>query len=177
MDVYPSSIRYVHCLQWTTILDDDEDKEIIPIRMVNLMHYVPECEDFHLIREAILVTDLSSSEESCHFYEKDESGYVREDCFDTEDDDFVPETKLEKVRILLRECEAIVLDTTLQDLNRKQQKQREKCKEKQARSKGHKQQPLLSNKTDYLLHVEAKDCIKTHKRWKALCILSKRLIQ
>ena len=33
--------------------------------------------------------------------------------------------------------------------------------------KGHKRQPLLSNKTDYLLHVEAKDCIKTHKRWKA----------
>ena len=43
---------------------DDDDKEIIPIRMVNLTHYVPECEDFHLIREAILVTDLSSSEES-----------------------------------------------------------------------------------------------------------------
>ena len=39
--------------------------------------------------------------------------------------------------------------------------------EKQARSKGRKRQPVLSNKTDCLLHVEAKDCIKTHKRWKA----------
>ena len=86
---------------------------------------------------------------------------------DTEDDDFVPETKLEKVRILLREREAIVLDTTVQDFNRKQQKQTKKRKEKQARSKGHKRQRVLSNKTDYLLHVEAKDCIKTHKRWKA----------
>ena len=66
---------------------DDDDKEIIPIRMVNLTHYVPEFEDFHLVREAISVTDLSSSEESCHFYEQDESGYVREECFDTEDDD------------------------------------------------------------------------------------------
>ena len=99
---------------------DDDDKEIIPIRMVNLTHYVPECEDFHLIREAIsVITDLSSSEESCHFYEKDKSGYVREDYFDTEDDDFVPEIELEKVRILLREREAIVLDTTIQDLSKK----------------------------------------------------------
>ena len=105
---------------------DDDDKEIIPIRMVNLTHYVPKFEDFHLVREAISVTDLSSSEESSHFYEQDESGYVREDCFDTKDDDIVPETELEKVRILLREREAIVLDTTVRDLNRKRQKQREK---------------------------------------------------
>ena len=54
--------------------------------MVNLMHYVPKFEDFHLVREAILVTNLSSSEESSHFYEQDESGYVREEYFDTKDD-------------------------------------------------------------------------------------------
>ena len=65
---------------------------------------------------------MSSSEESCHSYEKDKSGYVREDCLDTKDDDFVPETELEKMRILLWECEAIVLDTTVQDLSRKRQK-------------------------------------------------------
>ena len=131
---------------------DDDDKEIIPIRMVNLTHYVPECEDFHYIKEAISITDVSLSEDNCLFYDKDESGYVREDCFETEDDCFVPYCELEKVRILLREREAIVLDTTLQDLSRKCQKQREKCREKQARSKGRKRQPVLLNKMDYLLH-------------------------
>ena len=80
---------------------DDDDKEIIPIIMVNLTHYVPECEDFHLIRESISITNLRLSEESYHFCEKDKSGYVREGYFDTEDDDFVPEAELEKVRILL----------------------------------------------------------------------------
>ena len=129
MDAYLSSTRYVHDYNGPQFCDDD-DKEIIPIIMVNLTHYVPECEDFHLIREAISVIDLSSSEESCHFYEKDKSGYVREDCFDMEDDDFVLEIELEKVRILLREREAIVLDTTVQDLNRKLKKQREKRKGK-----------------------------------------------
>ena len=140
--------------------------------MVNLTHYVLECEEFHLIREAISVTDLSLSEESCPSYEKDESGYVREDCLDTKDDEFLPKTELEKVRILVWECEAIVLDTTIQDLGRKFQKQREKRKEKQARSKGRKRQLVLSNKMDYLLHVEAKNCIKTHKIWKATLLHS-----
>ena len=48
---------------------------------------------------------MSSSEESCYLYEQDESGYVKEECFDTEDDDIVPEIELEKVRFLLREHE------------------------------------------------------------------------
>ena len=80
---------------------DDDDNEIIPFRMVNLTHYVPECEDFHLIKEAISITDVSSSEDNYHFYDKDKSGYVKEDCFDTKDDYFVPKSELEKVRILL----------------------------------------------------------------------------
>ena len=101
---------------------DDDDKNIIPIRMVNLTHYVPECEDFHFIKEAISITDVSSSEDNCHFYDKDESGYVREDCFDTKDDYFVPKFELEKARILLQEHQTIVLDTTIQDLSRKRQK-------------------------------------------------------
>ena len=146
---------------------DDDDDEIIPIKMVNLMHYVPECEDFHYIKEAILITDVSLSEDNYLFYDKDESGYAREEWFEMKDDYFVPKCDLEKVRILLRERKAIVLDTTIQALTRKHQKQRKKCREKQAQSKGRKRQPVLSNKTNYLLHVKAKDCIKTHKRWKA----------
>ena len=62
--------------------------------MVNLMHYGPECEDFNFIKEAISITDVSSSEDNGHFYDKDESGYVREDCFDTKDDYFVLESEL-----------------------------------------------------------------------------------
>ena len=109
---------------------DDDDKEIIPIKMVNLTHYVPKCEDFHLVREAILVTDLSSSEESCHFYEKMNLAMSERIILIWKMMTLSQRPDLEKVRILLREREAIVLDTTVRDLNRKRQKQREKEKEK-----------------------------------------------
>ena len=76
------------------------------------------------------LTDVSSSEDNCLFYDQDESGYAREDCFEAEDDCFVPDCELEKVTILLRESEAVVLDTTLQDLSIKCQKQRKKMQGK-----------------------------------------------
>ena len=101
---------------------DEDENDIIPIRMVNLKHYVPEFEDFHLVREAISIADLSSSEESCYSYERDESGYVIDESAGVEDDDIVSKIELEKIRILLRGREAMELNATPRDLFDQQKK-------------------------------------------------------
>ena len=79
---------------------------------MNLKHYVPKFEDFHLVREEIAIADLSSSEESYYSYERDESGYVIDESVRVEYDDIVSKIELEKIRILLRGREAMELNAT-----------------------------------------------------------------
>lgn len=59
------------------------------------------------------------------------------------------------------------LGVTPPELKNVRRKQREDHKKKQALSKGRKCMPEFSNKTEFLLHVGAMDCIKAHKKWKA----------
>ena len=81
--------------------------------MVNLQHYVPDCEAINMIRESISVTDLSSEEDSSHSLTSDESGYEVDEFLLSEDDnEIVPESELEKVKLLLRQREAVELDFT-----------------------------------------------------------------
>ena len=145
---------------------DDDDHSIIPIQMVNLRKYIPDLEEVNLVRECISVTDLSSSEDSVHSSGGDESGYENDDPWFDDDKDIVPETEIEKVRMLLRGREAIELEVTSPELSHVRQKQRETRKKKQGRSKGRKRMPEFSNQTEFLFHVEASDCIKAHNKWK-----------
>ena len=146
---------------------DDDDQSIVPIQMVNLRKYVSDLEEVNLVRECISVTDLSSSEDNSHSLGCDESGYGIDDSWFDDDKDIVPEVELEKVRMLLRGREAMELGVTPPELSNVRKKQRENRKKKQALSKGRKCMPEFSNKTEFLFHVEAIDCIKAHKKWRA----------
>ena len=78
----------------------------------------------------------------------------------------MPEEELEKVQILLRGRESVLLEETLQELSAKQKEQRYERKKKQARSKGRKRPPKIESKNEYFYHVGASDCIKAHS-WRA----------
>ena len=79
----------------------------------------------------------------------------------------MPEAEFQKMRMLFRRREAIELGVTPPELANIRKKQRENCKKKQALSKGRKRMSEFSNKTEFLFHVEAIDCIKAHKKCKA----------
>ena len=149
---------------------DDNEHDIIPIQMVNLKHYVPDCEDVRWIKECISITDASSdtdvSKECEYLNIYDESGYKIDESSLERDDDIVPETELEKVRLLLQEREPIELEFTPLQFQCIRREQRENRKRKQAKSKGRKRMPEFSNQTEFLLHIGATDCIKAHKKWK-----------
>ena len=149
---------------------DDDEHDIIPIQMVNSKHYVIDCEDVRWVKECISITDASSDidvSEDCEYLNiYDESGFKNDESFLERDDDMVPETELEKVRLLLREREAIELEFTPPQFQCIRREQRENRKQKQAKSKGRKRMPEFSNQTEFLFHIGATDCIKAHKKWK-----------
>ena len=68
----------------------------------------------------------------------DSAGYINEGEDNCENDEIVPEEELEKVCVLLRGRESVMLEETLQELSAKQKEQRYERKKKQARSKGRK---------------------------------------
>ena len=75
---------------------------------------------------------------------------------------------MEKICVLLRGQESVMLDETLQTLTRKRKKQCEKKKMKQAQSKGRKRPPKLEGKNEYFYFVEASNCIKAYNKWKTI---------
>ena len=85
---------------------------------------------FNMVCKTVSIADLSSSKESGYSLERDVSGYAIEEYLDSEDDDIVPKSELEKVRLLLTERDAITLVATITDLTRQRKQQREKRKQK-----------------------------------------------
>ena len=86
----------------------------------------------------VSLVDVSTSDSEYDYLGIDSAGYINESGDSCENDEIVPEEELEKVQILLRGRESILLDETLQELSAKRKEQRYKRKKKQARSKGRK---------------------------------------
>ena len=112
------------------------------------------------------IVEISTEDSDYPYLNLDTAGYMHESDLDSDGDAIVPEEELEKVRLLLQGREAILLDEQPFSLRAKRRKQREKRKKKQAQSKGRKHQPKLDGKNEYLYFVEARDCIKSHNKWK-----------
>ncbi len=93
-------------------------------------------------------------------------GYLNESGYDTGDEDIVPETKLEKVCILLRGREDVLLERPRTREERDLRKEARKRRAKQSHSKGAKKQPEFQGKNEFLHYIEAHDYIKSHHKWK-----------
>ena len=114
-------------------------------------------------------TGSLSAEEGLDFSEDDESGY----------DDIVPEEELEKVRLLLKGREEILLDIPVDKPKRKfckshrkfrkqaiKEQKQQKRKELEDDNKAQFGPPNLSGKNEYLYYVGAEDCVKDEVKWR-----------
>ena len=148
----------VSALPTGTQFCDDMGYDYIPVRMIQVMQTeTSEIEPLHWIKDEITLTDISDDNGSgyCVDSKLSEQGEL-------DDDPWVHETELEKVRILLKHRETMAFQES-----KPKGRTREERRKRQARSKGIKRPPpMLKGKNDYLYMVGAVDCIKAYNEWK-----------
>ena len=176
-------VEWAHCLAAIDVCTlnhgtkfcDEEGNDIIPFRMVGVINndsveQEPLAKErFH--HEEVSVEDLPLAESA-----DDELGeYIESD----EDDFIVPESELEKVRMLLKGREEVELEIPRDMSKRKfckshrkfckqeilEKKERER-KEKENADAEHFVPPKFSGKNEYLYYVGARDCIKEEIKWR-----------
>ena len=180
------SMEWPHCLatldvsmlNYGTKFCDLEGYDIIPVQMVVVINANHDEEKplaqerFH--QEEVSIEDLSLEEENV-----DDDLYGEIEIDSSEEDFIVPESDLEKVRMLLKgrgEVEMeIPRDTTKCKFcksHRKFRKQeiRERKEREQKENKNidaeHFVPPKFFNKNEYMYYVGAKDCVKEEVKWR-----------
>ena len=120
---FPKDVIYAH--EWMHIMStmdvctiprgtqfcDEDGYDIVPIRMVNLAHYGPHMEEVFHLQYDITISDVSLVEDERKTYKMSNHSFEQEEENDS-DDDVVPESELEKVRLLLRDRDEISLNVT-----------------------------------------------------------------
>lgn len=174
----------VSALSRPTKFCDPDGYDVIPIRMVHLVEpkldnprEFQKTQDVLFCNEEVSVKDVTSSRYNIANEGDEDCSWEVSD--DDEEDFDVPESELEKIRVLLRGREEIELDVPNDKPKRKFCKshrlfRKRALKEKRERAKKEQEEidakelepPKISGKNEYLYYVGAKDCIKNEVKWR-----------
>ena len=181
----------VSSLQHPTKFCNPDGYDIIPIRMVqviepeeSIIQTIENPQEIFVCDKEVSVHDLLSSTGYGTADEGDEDGCLEDSGHEGDDEDFdVPETELEKIRILLRGREAQELimpkdkhkrkfcksHRVLRKRSLKEKREREKQAEEQLDAE-HFVPPIIPpeflGKNEYLYHIGAEDCVKNEVKWR-----------
>ena len=164
---------------------DSDGYDIIPIRMISLVRNINEENEKKCLKEQVqFQTDTVSVRElSSQDYgsadEGDNDGCLdMSEDLDSRGDDIVPESEIEKVRLLLREREVLLdipYDKPKQKFCKSHRKFRKQALKEKLRTRKEKEDvdkehfippPNFSRKNKYLYYVGAEDGVKDEVKWR-----------
>ena len=160
---------------------DERGYEIMPVRVITVVdekrvdsNWPKELLALNIGPDDVSLVDVSTSDSEYDYLGIDSAGYINESSDSREIDEIEPEEQREKIQILLRGHESILLEETLQELSAKRKDQRNERKKKQARSKGRKRPPKIESKNEYFYHVGALDSIKAQNKGILLGLINQK---